>query len=78
MNRAQLKDLVIDKIYGINDVEYLQVINKLLDINQSSKRVFTLNDKQKAMIELGKQQISSGECITDEELENEEGKWLNE
>jgi hypothetical protein len=78
MNTAQLKDLVIDKIYGINDVEYLQAINKLLDINQSSGRVFNLNDKQKAMIELGKQQISNGKYITDEELENEEGKWLNE
>lgn len=78
MNTAQLKDLVIDKIYGINDVEYLQAINKLLDINQSSGRVFSLNDKQKAMIELGKQQISNGKYITDEELENEEGKWLNE
>ena len=78
MNTAQLKDLIIDKIYGINDAEYLQAINKILDTNQSSERVFALNDKQKAMIKLGKQQISNGEYITDEELENEEDKWLSE
>jgi hypothetical protein len=78
MNAAQLKDQVIERIYGINDVDYLKAIKKILDMSQPSGEILYLNDKQKAMIDLGKKQIANGEYISNEELEKEEDKWLNE
>jgi len=78
MQTAQLRDIVIDKIYGINDSDYLRALNKILDMRQTSEEVFQLNEEQKAMIRLGKQQISNGEYISNEDLEKEEDQWLNE
>ena len=78
MNTAQLKEQVIDKIYGINDVDYLNAINKILDNRSPGKQIYHLNKKQKACIEIGRRQIDEGDYIDNEELEKEEDKWLNE
>jgi hypothetical protein len=78
MNSAQIKDIVIDKIYGINDIEYLKAIKKILDMSQPSQEVYHLTNKQKAIIHEGRQQISKGEYISNEDLEKEEDQWLNQ
>ncbi len=78
MHTAQLKDMVIDKIYGINDADYLKAIKKILDMKKPSGDIFQLNEKQKTMINEGRQQISNNEYISNEELEREEDRWLSE
>ena len=78
MHAAQLKDMVLDKIYGINDVDYLKALKKILDVGKKSEEIYYLNDKQRAVINIGKQQIANGEYISNEELEKEEDEWLNE
>jgi regulatory protein YycI of two-component signal transduction system YycFG len=78
MQTAQLRDMVIDKIYGINDSDYLRALKKILDMRQTSGEVYHLNEEQKSMIRLSKQQISNGEYISNEDLEKEEDQWLNE
>ncbi|MCX6578900.1 MAG: hypothetical protein NT166_01795 [Candidatus Aminicenantes bacterium] len=78
MNTAQLKDRVVDKIYGINDEDYLNAITKILDTSYPARQIYHLNGKQKLRIELGRRQISEGDHISNEELEKEEDKWLNE
>jgi hypothetical protein len=78
MQTAQLRDMVIDKIYGINDSDYLKALKKILDMRKTSEEVYHLNEEQKAVIRLGKQQISNGEYISNEDLEKEEDQWLNE
>ncbi len=42
------------------------------------EKLYDLNDKQRTLINIGKQQISNGEYISNEELEKEEDEWLNE
>lgn len=78
MQTAQLKDMVIDKICGINDEDYLKALQKILDAGKTSEGIYYLNDKQRALINIGKQQISNGEYVSNEELEKEEDEWLNE
>ena len=78
MQATQLKDMVIDKIYGINDVDYLKALKKILDVGKKSEEIYYLNDKQRAVIDIGKQQIANGEYISNEELEKEEDEWLSE
>ncbi|OGW23876.1 MAG: hypothetical protein A2X59_11780 [Nitrospirae bacterium GWC2_42_7] len=77
MSTTQLKNMVIDKIYSIDDKEFLAALKKILDSSISSDIVYKLNKKQRAAVQKGKQQIASGEFITNEELEKEEDKWLN-
>lgn len=78
MNTAQLRERVVDKIYGINDAAYLSAISKILDTSYSARQIYHLNKKQKASIELGRRQIAEGDFISDAELNKEEDKWLNE
>ena len=74
---AQLKDMVIDNIYCINDESYLRALEKILDVGKTSERIYYLNDQQRTLINIGKQQISDGEYFSNEELEKEEDEWLN-
>lgn len=78
MTTVQLREQVVEKIYGINDQEYLKAIDKILDMNPESEKIFALNNEQKALVNLGKRQIADGEYIANEELEAEEDRWLNE
>jgi len=57
-------------------MNYLDWVEK----NKKGKKVeeiYYLNDKQRALINMGKQQTSNGEYISHEELEKEEDEWLN-
>ena len=47
-------------------------------MSDTSGKIFYLNDQQKTLIQLGKQQIADGEYISNEELEKEEDEWLRE
>jgi len=80
MNSVQLKEQVIDRIYGINDLEYLKAIKKILDMRvvpEGTNETYHLNGQQKEMIRIGREQIANGEYISNEELEKEEDIWLN-
>ena len=62
----------------INDIDYLNTINKILDNSYPGKQIYHLNKNQKACIEIGRRQIDDGDSICNEKLEKEEDKWLNE
>lgn len=78
MNTILLREQVIDKIYGINDVGFLQAIKKILESATSSDKIYYLNDEQRSAINISRRQIADGDYVTNEELEAEEAKWLNE
>ncbi|GER93258.1 hypothetical protein A45J_0994 [hot springs metagenome] len=75
---AQLKNLLADKIYEIEDKEFLNAIKKILDTVSQSERIYRISDEQKTMILQGKEQIAGGKYIANEELKKEEDVWLNE
>ncbi|BCB95199.1 hypothetical protein JZK55_01210 [Dissulfurispira thermophila] len=75
---AQLKNLLADKIYEIEDKEFLNAIKKILDTVSQSERIYRVSDEQKTMILQGKEQIAGGKYIANEELKKEEDVWLNE
>ncbi len=77
MQEYLLKDMVIEKIHGIEDVDYLEALNKILDAGPSSGRIYHTNEKQKESIKISQQQIAAGDYISDDELNAEEDEWLN-
>lgn len=78
MSTSQLKNLVIDKIYGIEDEELLTAFKKILDSSISGGVVYSLNDEQRQAVREGKRQIAVGEFVTNEDLEKSEDRWLKE
>jgi hypothetical protein len=78
MSTSQLKNLVIDKIYGIEDEELLAAFKKILDSSFSGKVAYRLNDEQRQAVREGKRQIAAGKFVTNEDLEKAENRWLKE
>ena len=78
INTSQLKNLVMDRIWEIDDEEFLKAIKKILDVTLSAENVYKLSVEQKESIRIAKEQIKNGESISNEDLEREEDQWLNE
>ena len=79
MSKAQLRNTVIHKIYGIEDEKFLKAINVILDTQSSTTPfVYKLTKQLKKDIKKSKEQIARGEYFTNEEVEKEMDQWLNE
>ncbi|MCP4156828.1 MAG: hypothetical protein GY757_54450 [bacterium] len=74
---GRLRATVIDRLYAINDPDYLKALKKILDTHPSSEKVYYTNEKQKTAVMIGKEQILQGQSVINEELEADEDKWLN-
>ncbi len=77
IDAGQLRATVIDRIYTIDDPDYLRALKKILDTRSSSTNIYCTNKKQKAAVKIGKEQIAQGQSVTNEELEADEDRWLN-
>jgi len=78
MTTNQIKKLLISKIDDTNDEELLKAVYKLIDYNSSPGGIFLTNDEQKKAIISAREQIKNNEVVSNEELEKEIDKWLNE
>jgi predicted transcriptional regulator len=78
MSTSQLKNLVIDRIYGIEDEELLTAFKKILDSSISGEVAYRLTDEQRQAVREGRRQIAIGEYVTNDDLEKAEDRWLKE
>ncbi len=65
------------KIAGINDKEFLNALNTIIEI-KSESTIFKTTPEQRKQIEISREQISNGEYFTNEQVEMEIDKWLKE
>ena len=77
MTTKELRNKVIGKINQIDDEEILNEVYRLLDNQFEDTDIYQLSDGHKMAIEEAKGQIERGEYLTNEEANNEIGKWLN-
>jgi len=78
LSTTQLKNLVIDKIYGIEDEELLTAFKKILDSSLSGEVAYSLNDEHRQAVCESKRQIAIGNYVTNKDLEKAEDRWLKE
>lgn len=76
MSTEQLRNLVIDKISGIEDERFLQAIKTILDTNTATAHIYKLTEEQKRKVALGLSQLERGQITSNEDLEEEEDEWL--
>ena len=75
MNIQNLKEELINSINNIQDIEYLKGLNQLV---KDKDEVYILSEEQEAAINEGLKDIEEGRYVTDEELNKEVNKWLND
>ena len=77
MTTTELKDILIHKIAAINDKSFLAAVNTIID-NKSEKLIYKTTPEQRERIKKGQEQFLRGETISNEQVEAEIDKWLNE
>lgn len=78
MQVDDLKFNLLDKLISIKDEQLLNEINELIGEVDLEQTIVKLSDAQKNMLVKSEEDIQNGNFISDEELNDEEEKWLKE
>ncbi|HRO41870.1 MAG TPA: hypothetical protein PL009_03500 [Flavipsychrobacter sp.] len=78
MHIGSLKYNLLDKLIGVKDIDLLKRINDLIKDIPVDNSEFELTDKQYQMLLKSEEDIIAGRIISDEKLNEEEDRWLNE
>lgn len=76
---ATLKDIrnrVIDSLMSIDNVEYLQALEKMIKSSNVTHAKVPLTEEQKIMLSISDEDIQSGNIIDEGSLNKQELQWL--
>ena len=76
MNTIQLRRIINETIELIDDELFLVAIKTIID-SKVSATIYQLSDFQKERIALGREQLSNGLVISNEDLQSEIEQWLS-
>ena len=77
MKTSELQESIIDKVRVTDDEELLNYVNQLLN-NNDEQRTYQLSDFEKTLIAESKADYLLGKTISNEEVFNQNEKWLGE
>ena len=77
MTTIDLKKDLIHRIAAINDKSVLDAIKTIID-TKSKSTIYETTAEQRNSIQEGQDQIAKGETFTNEQVEQEIDKWLQE
>jgi predicted transcriptional regulator len=77
MTTLELKNILIHKISGIDDVTFLNAIKTIIE-TKSQSIIYNTSPEQKQNIGEGMEQIAKGKFITNEQVESDIDKWFEE
>lgn len=77
MSAIELKKRLIDEIQKTSNEGLLEEAYRLLISETEDMEVYKLNNDQRKAISEARQQIMSGQFLTDEQSNKEIGEWLN-
>ena len=77
MSTVELRRRLIDKIQKTENKDLLAEAYRLLELETEDIEVYKLNDDQRKAINEAKQQINSGQFLTDEQSNKEIDEWLS-
>jgi predicted transcriptional regulator len=70
MTTVELKNILIQRIAGINDKSFLTAINTIIE-SKSESIIYKTTPEQREQIMEGRAQIAKGESFTNEQVEKE-------
>ncbi len=77
MEANNLRYNLLDKLISIRDSNVLQKINDLIGSIDLEETEIKVTDAQQQMLMNSEEDIRNGETIANEDLNQEENKWLN-
>jgi hypothetical protein len=76
MNTIELKNILIHRIYEIEDISFLNAIKTILD-SKTNTEIITLTSEQRDEIISSKKEIEQGLFIDNNDLDSEIKGWLS-
>ena len=76
MGTVELRNIISQKLLGIEDVNILQKIINVID-SQYQEQTYILSDEQKFRIKEAREEYSKGNSISEKDVEMEINQWLN-
>jgi hypothetical protein len=77
MSTIELRRRLIDKIQKTENEDLLAEAYRLLELETGDIEMYKLNDDQRKAIDEARQQINSGQFLTDEHSNKEIDEWLS-
>jgi len=77
MSTIELRRRLIDKIQKTENEDLLAEAYRLLELETEDFEIYKLNDDQSKAIIEARQQINSGQFLTDEQSNKEIDEWLS-
>jgi len=76
MSTIELRHIITEHLSHIDDVTFLNAIKTIIE-SKVSEGTYKLSDHQKKRIDLARQQLKSGQTISNDDLQKEVDQWLN-
>jgi len=77
MSTIELRRRLIDKIQKTENADLLAEAYRLLELETEDIEMYKLNDDQRKAIGEARQQINSGQFLTDDQSNKEIDEWLS-
>ena len=77
MSTIELRKRLIDKIQKTDNDDLLAEAYRLLELETEDIEIYKLNNDQRKAITEARQQIKSGQFLTDEQSNKEIDEWLS-
>ena len=77
MSTIELRRRLIDKIQKTENEDLLAEAYRLLELETEDIELYKLNDDQRKAISEARQQINSGQFLTDDQSSKEIDEWLS-
>ena len=77
MSTRELRKRLIDKIQKTDNEDLLAEAYRLLELETEDIEIYKLNNDQRKAISDARQQIKSGQFLTDEQSNKEIDEWLS-
>ena len=73
-----IRNNIIDKLLTISNEEYLSALYQLVNSSSVGQDAIQLSEEQVIMLQLSDEDIVNGKFITQDQLDNDDLKWLSE
>jgi hypothetical protein len=78
MRTIEIRQRLIEEINSSNNKNLLEEMYNFFSKDNATESVYKLSKAQKLAIEVGREQIRNGQSSTNDEVNSEIEKWLNE
>ena len=78
MKTTDIKKRLIDEITSLDNREVLEELYRFLNLEKKIEKVYKLSEEQESAVAEAREQIRTGDYLTNEEAIDDIDKWLEE